>query len=149
MGDVSHQYFNGSVGETNGIKIEKQTKVEIHQHFISPLDRKKLTKELMGFKSTDPQFFKALQDICTQMRGDFMFIKFNDEEFLKFYEIKNILFSFYQEKENHRLSLSEEKSKVTKLEMDLAIEKNRVALFQQETKQTKSKIGEILKRVFG
>lgn len=132
MGDVSHQYFSGYVGMANGVKIDSKTKVEIHQHFISPLDRKKLTKELMGFKSTDPQFFKALQDICTQMRGDFMFIKFNDEEFLKFYEIKNILFSFYQEKENHRLSLSEEKSKVTKLEMDLAVEKNRVALFQKQ-----------------
>ncbi|MCT8534084.1 hypothetical protein KZ453_10445 [Glaesserella parasuis] len=44
MGDVSHQYFSGSVGMANGVKIDSQTKVEIHQHFISPLDRKNSPK---------------------------------------------------------------------------------------------------------
>lgn len=150
MGDVNHQHFNGRVEQANGIKVAHQTKIEVHQHFFSELDRKKLHAELMGFRTSDPEFFKALQAICTAMHGDFMFVKLDDAEFKKFYEIKNILFSFYQDKETHRLSLFKEKANVTKLQMDLAVERNRAVLFQKEVEQANNRgLGKIFKKFFG
>lgn len=150
MGDISHQYFNGNVEQANGVKVTNQTKIEVHQHFFSEVDRRKLHNELMAFQKSDPEFFQSLQSICTAMRGDFMFVKLDDADFKKFYEIKSILFSFYQEKENHRLSLAEEKAKVTKLEMEIAIERNRVTLFQKEVEQANNRgLGKIFKRFFG
>lgn len=150
MGDTNHQHFNGNVSAVNGISVEHQTKVEIHQHFFTELDRTKLHAELMAFQKTDPEFFQALQKICTAMHGDFMFVKLNDAQFKAFYEIKNILFSFYQDKETHRLSLSEEKANVTKLQMDLAVERNRVVLFQKEVEQANNRgLGKIFKKFFG
>lgn len=150
MSDVCYQHFNGKVGQASGINVANQTKIEVHQYFFSKTDRRKLHNELMAFQKSDLDFFKSLQATCIAMRGDYMFIKLNDADFKTFYEIKNILFSFYQEKENYRLSLAEEKAKVTKLEMDIAIERNRVALFQQEVEKANNRgLGKIFRRFFG
>lgn len=138
MADTNNQYFYGNTTQVSGIKIERQQHIEIHQHFISPLDRKKLHKELMAFQKSDPELFNAIRGIAVEMSGDVMFVKFDDTKFQSFYGIKNIVFKFYQEKECLRLALSQEQSKVHSLERELAVEKNRVALYEQEIQDLKS-----------
>ncbi|KMK50548.1 hypothetical protein RO21_11175 [[Actinobacillus] muris] len=145
MGDVNNQYFHSGVNQVNGINVENQTKIEIHQHFFSPFEREKLHQEIMALRDSDPVFFKMLQNTCTRLYGSFMFVKLKDEEFRKFYEIKNVLFSMYQDKEKHRLSLTEEKAKVVQLKIDLATAQNRVADYEREL--SKVKRGGVLGRV--
>lgn len=149
MGDVNNQYFHSGVNQVNGINVENQTKIEVHQHFFSPFERDKLHQEIMALRDSDPAFFKILQNTCTRLHGSFMFVKLKDEEFRQFYEIKNILFSIYQDKEKHRLSLTEEKAKVVQLEIDLAVSQNRVADYERALSKVKRSgvLGRVL-RVF-
>lgn len=100
-------------------------KLEIHQHIFTSLDRRKLHSELMTLRTSHPDFFKALQDICTEMKGDFMFVEMDDTEFKKFYGIKNILWDFYQEKVQCEIALNEEKTAVENLKVEIEAIKNK------------------------
>ena len=80
-------------------------KLEVHQHFLRPIDRQKLIRDLMSFKDSDPTFFKLVQNICTELHGNFMFSKLPDDQLKALHEVKNLVFSLYQEKEQHRLEV--------------------------------------------
>ncbi|MFQ1015813.1 hypothetical protein [Avibacterium paragallinarum] len=80
-------------------------KIEVHQHFLSQLDRRKIIHHLLALKESDTSFFKLIQDICTAQHGSFMFAKLNDTDLKALFEIKTLVFSLYQEKEKHRLEV--------------------------------------------
>lgn len=65
-------------------------KLEVHQHFLRPVDRNKLIRDLMSFKESDPNFFKLIQDICTELHGNFMFSKLPDAQLKGLHEVKNL-----------------------------------------------------------
>ncbi|SMB82376.1 hypothetical protein SAMN05660772_02084 [Pasteurella testudinis DSM 23072] len=85
--------------------VHTGNKLEVHQHFLRPVDRQKLIRDLMSFKDSDPTFFKLVQNICTELHGNFMFSKLPDGELKALHEVKNLVFGLYQEKEQHRLEV--------------------------------------------
>lgn len=79
--------------------------LEIHHHYYTLIERKRIIAHLMEFQKSDPAFFKLLQDICTELHGNFMFSKLDDSNLKTFMQIKSLVFTLYQQKENHRLDV--------------------------------------------